>query len=162
MDSRFLDLVKEQGGFEICLGFRDNEDHFIGGTGDTVWYFRVKGRTQELWLSEQKGGTRTDRYLCKKKTLTEKPAAPGTVLSMIGERLFFKQAELAGSGRKPVPVEIHGLKCSHYVFSFGARAYDILDDFGVTACYSNIDDELAGWRFRDVRTGKKITVPKLN
>lgn len=161
MENAFLELVKRNNGFEICLGFRDDEDHFIGGTGNTVWYLVVKKKNQELWIGELDGGAWTDKHVVKKKTVTEKAADAGTTVAKIMERLYFKQDEIAASGRKPVATEIHELKCSHYVYSFGARAYDILDDYGVTACYSNIDDEMAGYRFRDVHVGENVMVPKV-
>lgn len=161
MDNPFLELIEKHGGFEYTIGFRDNEDHWIGGTGNTVWYLISKGRSQECWIGERSGETWTDRHLVKKKTLTEKPAEPGTTMEMILARAYFKHAEIAASGRKPVPTEFYGHPCSHYVFSFGARAYDISDEFGITMSYSNIDEVTAGYRLRDVGTGAGVTVPQL-
>lgn len=158
---KFLELMNAQNGFEICLGFRDFEDHYLGGKGNTVWYYIDKGRTTEAWIGELKDGVWTDRHLVKKRKLTEEPAKPGTTIAMISERAYFKQEELADSGRKAVHTEIRGFSCSHYVFSFGARAYDILDDFGITASYSNIDDEQAGWSLRGVNVGEKVQLNEI-
>ncbi|MBO2518007.1 MAG: hypothetical protein CW338_12190, partial [Clostridiales bacterium] len=43
MDNGFMELVAKYGGFEYILGFRDDEDHFIGGSGNRVWYFLPQG-----------------------------------------------------------------------------------------------------------------------
>lgn len=160
MNNRFLELVEANKGFEYTIGFRENEDHFIGGTGNTVWYCIIKGRRTECWIGEYKGDVWTDKHILKQKELREEPAAPGTAMAMILERAYFRQSEIAAANRKPVPVTLYDLKCSHYVFSFGARAYDISDDYGITFCYSNIGDEKAGWRLRDAGTGKKVRPPK--
>ena len=161
MADPFLALIKKYGGIVITLGFRDDEDHFLGGVGSTVWYYTVKGRAEECYIGELQGDKWTDRHILKKKTVKDEPATPGTAIEMIRERAFFKQAEIASSGRKPVPVQICGNSCSHYVFSFGARAYDISDEFGVTVCYSNIDDEKAGWRLRQISIGSDLRPPQI-
>lgn len=159
MENAFLNLIEQYGGFEYAIGFRGDEDHFLGGTGNKVWYVIQKPRSAEYWLGELKDGVWTDRHILKKKTAKEEPAAPGSTLAKIAERAYFKQAELEASGRKPAMTEQYGHRLRHYAFSFGARAYRILDEFGVTAGYSNIDDETAGWRLRDVRTGEDVTPP---
>lgn len=162
MDDRekFLKLVSENAGFEICLGFRSDFDHFIGGTGNYVWYDVQKGSRSDCYIgSLNKDGSWTDRHLVKTKVLKEEPAKAGTTIKMITDRLYFKQAEIEASGRKPVTVELGGHKCLHYVFSFGARAYEILEEYGVNASYSNIDDEEAGYRMRSLHTGKDVKVP---
>ena len=58
-------------------------------------------------------------------------------------------------------IEKHGQKCNHYVFSFGERAYDILDEYGVTCSYSNVNDISVGHDFRDVFIGKEVELPKI-
>lgn len=161
MEHPFTELVKKYGGFEITLGFRDDEDHILGGTGNTVWYCILKKRSAECWIGERNGEVWADRHLVKKKELKQSPAAPGTAIKMVEERAYFKQQELAASGRKPTPVKLYGHDASHYVFSFGARAYEVLDEFGVTVHYSNIDDETAGYRLRNVLTGADVQLPKL-
>lgn len=161
MDDPFLTLTEKYGGFEIVLGFRDDEDHILGGRGNRVWYYISKGRNAECYFGERKDGVWTDTHVVKKKALKQESAAPGTAIGMIRDRAFFKQAEIAASGRKPAPVRICGHNASHYVFSFGARAYEILDEFGVTAFYSNIDDERAGWRTRNIFLGSAVEPPEL-
>lgn len=161
MNNPFLELVKKYSGFEYTIGFRDNEDHFIGGCGNKVWYCVIKGRTTECWMGELEGETWTDRHIVKKKELVEEEAEPGTAMAMILDRAYFKQAEIEAAGRKPVTVKIYDNECNHYAFSFGARAYDIANGYGITVSYSNIDDEKAGWRLRDITTGKTVKPPKI-
>lgn len=162
MSDSFLELIKEYNGFEFTLGFRDNEDHFIGGTGKEVWYCITKGNYEECWIAEYDGENRSDRhYVIKKKDVKEEPAEPGKTIQMITGRAYFKQDELAASGRKPVQTTVSGHVCSHYVFSFGARAYDVSDKFGITVSYSNIDDETAGYRLRNITLGKDVKPPKI-
>lgn len=162
MENNFLELVKANNGFEICLGFINDEDHFIGGTGNTVWYLVSKGKSQELWQGELKDGVWTDRHtVVKKKIAVEEASESGTAIRMAEERLYFGQDKIAADGRKPVETEVHGLKCSHYVYGFGVTAYDIIDEYGVTGCYSFTDDISVGYRFRNVATGESVRVPKL-
>lgn len=161
MDNPFLDLIRKNNGFEYVIGFRNDVDHILGGTGNTVWYCICKGRTMECWIGDCRNGIWTDRHLVKKKGTAEEPAESGTAMAMILDRAYFKQAEIAETGRKPVKTELSGHPCSHYVYSFGARAYEILDDFGITVSYSNVDDEPAGYRLRNILTGSDVRLPQL-
>lgn len=162
MENAFLDLIEKYNGFEFVLGFREDEDHFIGGTGNTVWYLVQNKKMTECWTGEKTNGGWTDKHIVlKKKDKKEEPAESGKAMAMILERAYFKQAEIAASGRKPAVVPNFGYECSHYQFSFGARAYDIVNEYGITVSYSNIDDETAGYRLRDIRTGKDVSAPKL-
>lgn len=161
MEERFLDLIKRTNGFEIVLSFIDFEDHIIGGTGNKVWYYVMKKQSKELWIGELNGDKWSDKHIYKEKNLIEESAASKTTISKVIQRLYFKQDEIEATGRKPSSIEKHGLKCNHYVFSFGARAYDILDEYGVTCAYSNVDDISVGHDFRDVYVGKEVEVPKI-
>lgn len=159
---KFLKLVRDNDGFEICLGFRNDVDHFIGGTGNYVWYDVQKGSKSDCYIgSLNSDGSWTDRHLVKTKVLKETSAPAGTTIKMILDRLYFKQDEIEASGRKPTEVELGGHKVFHYVYSFGARAYEILEEYGVDASYSNIDDEEAGFRMRNLYLGEDVKVPKL-
>lgn len=162
MNNPFLDLVEKYNGFEYILGFIENEDHFIGGTGNKVWYYKEKGRTEECWLGELDGDTWTDKHmLLKGKAFSEESAEPGTAMNMILERAYFKQKEIAADGRKPSKTTISENECSHYVFAFGERAYDISDEYGVTVSYSKIDDISVGFRLRNIFTGSSVKPPKM-
>lgn len=44
----FLKLIENNGGFEVTLGFQDDVVHFLGGTGNKIWYFIKKN---QLWTS---------------------------------------------------------------------------------------------------------------
>ena len=161
MEERFLDLIAKTNGFDIVLSFIDFEDHRIGGIGNKVWYYVMKKQSKELWIGELNGDKWSDKHFVKKKDLVEESAESGTTISKVVQRLYFKQDEIEATGRKPSSIEKHGLKCNHYVFSFGARAYDILDEYGVTCAYSNVDDISVGHDFRDVYVGKEVEVPKI-
>ncbi|MBO2516629.1 MAG: hypothetical protein CW338_05020, partial [Clostridiales bacterium] len=122
---------------------------------------KVTKITPEGVTGEWKDGAWTDRHILKKKTLKEESAAPGKTIGMILSRAYFGQEEITSSGRRPAAVRLCDRPCSHYAFSFGARAYDISDEFGVTFSYSDIDDERAGWRLRNVFTGSQVEPPEM-
>lgn len=160
MGEAFLDLIAKYGGFEMVLGFREDTDHFLGGKGNAVWYCTVKGNARDCYIGDLRDGVWTDRHIVYKRAVTEKAAAPGTALKMITERAYFRQAEISASGRRPVSVTLCGHDADHYVYDFGARAYEILREFGVTAAYSNIDDEQAGYRLRNIVLGPNVRPPE--
>ena len=58
---QFLRLVEENGGFELCHAYRDEEDHFLGGKQNNYWYVIVKhGKQTEACLATMEGGTWSD------------------------------------------------------------------------------------------------------
>lgn len=161
MNNPFLELVGKNGGFEYTIGFINDEDHFIGGTGNKVWYCIIKGNVTECFMGELNGDVWTDRRILKKKGITEEPAEPGKTMEMILSMAYSGQDYIASSGRKPVTVKIYEMECSHYVFSFGAKAWDIVNDYGITVSYSDVDDLKAGFRLRDITVGKNVKPPKI-
>ena len=161
MEERFLDLITKTNGFDIVLSFIDFEDHRIGGIGNKVWYYVIKKQSKELWIGELNDNKWSDKHFVKMKDLVEESAESGTTISKVVQRLYFKQDEIEAMGRKPASIEKHGQKCNHYVFSFGERAYDILDEYGVTCSYSNVNDISVGHDFRDVFIGEEVELPKI-
>lgn len=160
-EGKFLDLIKETGGFEVVLGFRDNVDHFIGGSGDKYWYFIKKGTKEEFYLCTRQGETQTDvHYIQTKKKQSSEPVPSGETMKRILSELAVGQMEIEKDGRKPTKTALYGHPCSHYSFSFGERAYKISDEFGITVEYSNINDEASGFRLRNIGTGEEIQAPK--
>lgn len=162
MNNPFSELIDKFDGFEFEIGFRDNEDHFIGGTGNTVWYLIQKNRLTDCRIAEFDGINWKDVHIIKNKSVTKYDEKPGSTIKMILERAYFKQSEITESGRKAVLTEICGYKCSHYSFSFGARAYDVLNEYGITIQYSNIDDVASGYRLRNIFTGINVKKPEFN
>lgn len=162
-EKSFLELIREKHGFEVTLGFRDDVDHFIGGTGNKVWYFVKKGPKEDYYVCTAGDGGQEDiHYTRKKKILTSEPAPEGKTMELILSELAKGQKEIEESGRKPVKVTVYEHPCSHYSFSFGERAYKISDEFGITVEYSNISDEPAGFRLRNIETGKAVEAPSEN
>lgn len=163
MDNAFLDLVKKYDGFEFVLGFRGDEDHWLGGKDNTVWYHIGKENDVECWMGKLQDGKWTDKhFVIKGKDFKEEGFESGKTMEMILERAYFKQKEIAESGYKPTTVSVYEHPCSHYSFSFGAKAYKISDEYGVTVEYSNIDDEAAGYRLRAIDTGANVKVPNIS
>lgn len=157
----FSDLIREQKGFEVTLGFRSNIDHFIGGTGNRVWYFIKNGSKEDYYVCTFNGSDGTDvHYTRKKKILSSEPAPAGKTMELILSELAVGQQEIEESGRKSVSVDLSGHPCSHYSFSFGERAYKISDEYGITVEYSNLKDEAAGFRLRNIQTGSDVKAPK--
>lgn len=162
MENRFMQLVKENGGFEYVLGFINDVDHFIGGVDDKLWYFIDDGKKQECWMASYAGDSWKDyHYVVKGEKVTKEEIEPGTTMGMILERAYFYQKEIEESGRKPAMTEVRSYPVRHYTYAFGERAYDISDEYGVTVCYSYINDESVGFRVRDIKVGESVTAPDL-
>lgn len=157
----FLKTVEKLDGFELTLGFREDEDHFLGGSENKVWYCVQKGRRMEYRIGTLSDGIWTDRYFIKKgKDLLVSEAESGSTMEMILNRAYFGQDFIQAEGRAPVHIVNSGLKLSHYVYRFGELAYDVSEDYGVTVSYSNLKDEKAGYRTRNIKTGKSVKPPK--
>lgn len=156
-EKTFAELIEKTGGFEAVLGFRDNVDHMIGGSGGKIWYFVQKGAKEEFYVREP-DGTET-RFTRTKKALKSAPAPAGKTMSLVLAELAAGQREIETSGRKPVKVEFCGLGCSHYVFAFGERAYKVADEYGITVERSELNDPDAGFRLRTVVLGKDVIAP---
>lgn len=108
-----------------------------------------------------KDGSREDvHYTRKKKTLSAEAASSGKTLELILAELSVGQEEVDRSGIRPIQVMLYDHPCSHYSFAFGERACKISDEYGVTVEYSNLNDEVAGFHLRDLRTGPDIIPPK--
>lgn len=162
MEEKFLELVQTNKGFEITLGFCDDIDHFIGGTGDTIWYYIQNKSKTEFWMAKQKDGVWSDKHYRKKgKSFVAEDAESGYTISKIVERLYFGHDFIAKDGRKPSVVEKHGLMVDHYTYRFGELAYEISRDYGVTVSHSNINDLSVGYYARTVKTGADVKAPKV-
>ena len=157
----FLQLINDNNGFEYTLGFRGDEDHIIGGTGNAVWYVVMKGRKTVCRLAEKKDGAWSDVCVTKAKTVKRESAPAGKTIAMILDRVNRGQQEILSSGRGGTPAQVGGYSVTHYSFAFGERAYDILDGFGVTAALSDLAHEEEGFRVRYVSTGEAVTLPRL-
>ena len=157
----FLKLVEDCKGFEVTLGFRDDEDHFIGGKENTVWYFVKKKSSEDYYVADYdtEGKSKDTHYTKKKKVLSKEKAEEGSTMERILGELAIGHEEIAKSKGKPIKKEIYEHPCSHYSFGFGERAYVISDEYGITVEYSNIKDVEKGFRLRDIETGKKVSAP---
>lgn len=159
-ENTFLDLIKKTQGFEVILGFRNNVDHFIGGSGNKIWYFVQKGSNEDYYVCTVNGGKKTDvHFTRKRKVLKSEAAAAGKTAELILSELAAGQKEIEESGRKAVAVEVSGHPCSHYSFAFGERAYKVSDEYGITVEYSDLKDEEAGFRLRNIFTGADVKAP---
>ena len=160
-ETDFLKLIEENHGIQVTLGFRDDVDHFIGGIAGKFWYFVKKKSAEDYYVCTRSGGSTTDvHFTRKKKVLTSEPAPSGKTMELILSELSVGQEEIERSGRKPTAVKVYEHPCSHYSFAFGERAYKISDEFGITVEYSNLKDESAGFRLRNISTGDEVIPPK--
>ena len=158
---QFLQVISDNQGFEVTLGFANDVDHIIGGSGHKIWYVVKKGSSLDYCIGTQSGGSWNDvHYVRKKGALSSEPADPGATLSLILPELSAGQQEVEASGYKPFKKEVCGHPCGHYSFSFGERAYVISDEYGITVERSDINDQKSGFRLRYIETGKKVKVPK--
>ena len=70
--NRFEQLVKQENGFEFCIGFRDEVDWIIGGKGNRFWFvIRKDGSIKETTEAEIHDSVWKDRmYKGSKKKIS--------------------------------------------------------------------------------------------
>lgn len=158
---RFWELMKKYDGFEMVLGFRDWEDHHIGGKGGTLWYYVTNGSKTECYITSRTDGAWHDEYIIKKgSTKDGVQAKPGETIAMIASRAFFGQKKIFADIRTGMQVTNDGYPCTRYNFSFGSLSYDISDEYGVTVRYSDVDHAENGFSLRYINTGDDVNVPE--
>lgn len=160
-DSRFIELVEREKGFEFCQAFRDEVDWIIGGKDGTYWFtFMQDQSVRETYIGKLTDGTWTDCRIKgkgKKKSVTEIPA--GSTIRRIEERAFFMQDEDWVRGRDRRLIEdTH--PHYHYVYGIGDRALDVSAAYGVSIAYSDLKDPSAGFHLRHLYTGKEVERPE--
>ncbi len=154
-----MDLVGSNGGFEIVLGYKDWEDHCIGGKNGKFWYLIMKdSKPVKCWIGEYSGGAWKD-MLYKGKNKTGSSVAPGTTAKLIAEKAYLCQDERWVAGKtKKVIEERH--PHYHYVYGFGDKALDVSAVYGVSIAFSDIADADTGFRFRDIFVGNDVEYPE--
>ncbi|MCR5694402.1 MAG: hypothetical protein K6G89_05460 [Clostridia bacterium] len=159
-EERFMELVKEYDGFEFYQAYRNDEDHILGGKGDTFWYIiSKKGKAAESYIGKFANGTWTDQYI-KGQGANAKTKAmkPGTTIARIAEKAYLMQSEKWVAGRKPKVIEDNHPHY-HFVKGFGDIGLDVSAKYGVTITYSNIADVAAGFHLRYLYTGSEVELP---
>lgn len=160
LEDEFINLVKEKSGFQIELGYTNWVDHYLGGKDNKVWYYITDGKKSEFYLGTCENGSWKDECVSiTKGEPSVTPAESGITIAMIVYRAYYGQAMIKVDNRKGVPVDNSGHKCMRYNYSFGAKAYDISDEFGVTVRFSDVDHAEVGYSLRDIFTGSKVKCP---
>ncbi len=158
----FMNLVKENNGFEFVIGFRDFVDHHIGGKDNKYWYFiDYDGKKSEYYVGTYEDGSWKDVfYKAKGKKIESKTVKSETTINKIVERAYFYQDKTVG--KKAQEVEKHGFMCNHYMFGFGEKAVETLKDYGITVDFNDINDVDLAYHLRDVLLGDDVEAPKEN
>ena len=156
----FMNLVKENNGFEFVIGYKDFVDHHIGGQENKCWYLiDYNGKKQEYYVGTYENNLWSDKFYIKKGSKFEsKTVDSGTTIKMITNRAYFYQEKTIG--RKPKEVEKHGYICNHYMFGFGDKAVEIIKEYGITVEYNDISDNDSAYHLREISLGKDVEKPK--
>ena len=159
-EESFMNLVKENNGFEFVIGFKDFIDHKIGGIDNKYWYYiDYNGKKAEYYIGTYENGLWTDKfYKGKGSKLESKTIDSGTTIKMIIERAYFYQDKIVN--KKPQEVEKHGFMCNHYMFGFGEKAVEVVKDYGVTVDFNDINDNDNAYHLRDIFIGKDVEKPE--
>ncbi len=159
-NSRFLELVEREKGFEFYQAFRDEVDWAIGGKGGTIWLAVFKDQSlKEIYIGTLKDGVWSDRRVKgkgKRKSSAEMPA--GSTLKRVEERAYFMQDAEWVTGRTPRLVE-DAHPHYHYVYGIGDKALDVSEAYGVSIGYSDLKDIEAGFHLRSLSTGGDVELP---
>ncbi len=157
---RFIELVEENQGFELVLGYRDWEDRYMGGKGNIYWYIvRKDDKLKDFYNATYENGKWTDVHITgtgNRKRISEVPA--GSTIRKIAENAFAGQEEPWVKGRK-ARVIADGHPHRHYTKGFGDKGLDVSEKYGVTIAYSDVANSAAGFHLRSVYTGKKVEIP---
>ena len=158
----FMNLVKENKGFEFVIGYKDFIDHKIGGKDNKFWYYiDDNGKKAEYYVGTYENNSWTDKYYIKKGSkLESKTIESETTIHKIIERAYFYFDKILN--KKPQEVEKHGFICNHYMFGFGTTAVETLKDYGITVEYNDINDNNSAYHLRDVFLGDEVEKPKEN
>ena len=158
----FMNLVKENDGFEFVIGFKKDVDHRIGGKNNKYWYYIDKnGKNAEYYVGTYENGLWSDKFYKEKGSkLESKSVDSGTTIKMIVERAYFYQDKTVN--RKAQEVEKHGFICNHYMFGFGDIAVETVKDYGVTVDFNDIKDNDSAYHLRDIFIGDDVEKPKEN
>ena len=138
---RFIKLVEDNGGFEFCLAYSGDEDHFIGGKNNTYWYIifkksKIEKSCTATYINGQWKDTVTKIRGSKK---TVKDTAAGSTIQMIADKAYLLQDQNWVKNRKGRLIE-DGHPHLHYTYGFGEKALDISEQYGVTIAFSDIND----------------------
>ena len=160
-NSRFMELVKKENGFEFYQAFRDEVDWIMGGCDDTYWFTVLEDQSvKESYIGKLKDGVWSDckvKGKGKKKTVKEMPA--GSTIKRIEERAYFMQDAEWVRDRKPRLIE-DAHPHYHYVYGIGDKALDVSESYGVSIAYSDLKDLSAGFHLRYLYTGKDVKSPE--
>ena len=154
--NRFEQLVKQENGFEFCIGFRDEVDWIIGGKGNRFWFvIRKDGSIKETTEAEIHDSVWKDRMYkgSKKKNIREMP--DGSTIRRIEETAYYMQDMDWVINRKPRLIE-DSHPHYHYVYGFGDQALDVSEAYGITIGYSNIKDPSSAYHLRYVSKGDEV------
>ena len=158
---RFLELVKNEKGFEFYQAFRDEVDWIIGGKDNRVWFTVMKEQSvKETCIGTLKDGVWSDQKITgrgKRKSVKEMPA--GSTIRRVEERAYFMQDAEWVTGRKPRLVE-DAHPHYHYVYGIGDKALDVSAAYGISIAYSDLKDLAAGFHLRYLYTGDEVESPE--
>ena len=66
-EEAFMNLVKDNNGFEFVIGFKDFVDHKIGGQDNKYWYYiDYNGKKAEYYVGTYENGVWTDKFYIEK------------------------------------------------------------------------------------------------
>ena len=80
----FMNLVKDNDGFEFVIGFKDFVDHRIGGQENKYWYYiDYNGKKAEYYVGTYDNGLWTDKFYIEKGSKFEsKTVESGTTIKI--------------------------------------------------------------------------------
>ena len=158
----FMNLVKENNGFEFVIGYRDDLDYYIGGIENKFWFQWIKGKDSEYYVGTYENGVWTDKhYIAKNKNIIESNIVePETTINKIVERAYYYQDRIGN--KKPIEIDKENDIFFHYVFGFGEKAWEVSKKYGITVKFSNINKVEEGYHLRDYYIGSEVEKPKEN
>ena len=155
-EDRFMQLVRDNDGFEFYQAFQGDVDLVFGGKDNTCWHYVMKkGKVIETYIGKQNGDVWEDTYI---KGAKSKTMPSGSTIRLVAEKAYFMQEEKWVKDRKGKLIE-DSHPHFHYVYGFGDKGLDVSEQYGVTIAYSDIKDTSSGFHLRYVYVGDDVELP---
>lgn len=155
----FMALVESNDGFEIAYSRAEQNEIYAGGKDNIYWFLGRNGDgLEQLYYAEYDGHDWADFYFETADGVTTVREADVPTISMLTYFVYYGQTDIDYNPCVPVEVTDIDMVCDRYSYSFGAYAYDISREYGLTVRYSNTDRPEEGFEPVYIHTGDSVQV----
>ena len=159
----FALLVSRNRGFELMV-YNKYVWTTVGGKDNDIWYIEeFKGENRRKvarFATLVDGEWRDSCYLIKGGETTPQPIASGETMALAAEKLYYGQ-DLIDESKISTNSYLLGVLVRKFTFNFGAEAYDISQQHGVTVGVIIKNNDRDTYRMRKLLTGDDVVKPSI-